>query len=152
MKPARRTGCARSYIPYSSCMQMQPSANSPSAKIRPPSITMNSAKAIAGTAAISRALRSERCLRGAVPEGPRAGAGVILTMFNELDTGTFKGAFVLPDHVPLNDHLGDDFQSAKFGEGRRIIKRYRGPVQNHEMAGMKKERTGQAKLGPVLCG
>ena len=41
-------------------MQMQPSTNSPSANTRPPSITMNRAKAIAGTAASSRAPRSER--------------------------------------------------------------------------------------------
>src|ERR1700722_14073296 len=59
MKPARRTGCARPNMPYSSCRQMHPSANRPSAKITPPSTTRKIAKAIAGTAAIRRAPRSE---------------------------------------------------------------------------------------------
>src|SRR4029077_12793466 len=61
-------------------MQMHPSTNSPSVKTRPPSITRNSATAIAGIAASSRAPRSERSRRGApllerVPRAPRARGG-----------------------------------------------------------------------------
>src|SRR6516162_9159111 len=62
-KPARRTGRARAYMPYSSCKHTQPSRNRPRAYTKPPSITRNSAKAIAGTAASTRADRSERRLR-----------------------------------------------------------------------------------------
>src|SRR6202020_1552637 len=50
---------------------MQPSTNSPSAKITPPSITRNSATAIAGPATSSRAPRSEvRSLRPRSPLAP----------------------------------------------------------------------------------
>src|ERR1700678_4421331 len=54
-------------------MQMQPSANRPSANTSPPSITRNRAMAIAGTAASTRALRSERCppVDGPLAEGLR---------------------------------------------------------------------------------
>src|SRR5271166_4912312 len=44
-------------------MQTAPSTNTPATNTRPPSITRNSASAIAGTAAITRALRSERSRR-----------------------------------------------------------------------------------------
>src|SRR5271163_3376341 len=59
MKPARRAGWARSYIPYSSCMHAAPSTSIPSVNTSPPSITRNSATAMAGTAASTRAPRSE---------------------------------------------------------------------------------------------
>ena len=54
-----RGGRARTSQRARAC-RPQPSANTPSAKIRPPSITMNSANAIAGSAASTRAARSER--------------------------------------------------------------------------------------------
>src|SRR5947209_7866839 len=60
MNPARRTGCARSYIANSSCMQMQPSTNSPAANTRPPASTRTSASATAGRAVSARAPSSER--------------------------------------------------------------------------------------------
>src|SRR5207302_11391052 len=44
----------------SSCMQMTPNSSSPSVNTTPPSITRNSATAIAGSATITRAPRSER--------------------------------------------------------------------------------------------
>src|SRR5690242_20075695 len=71
-KPARRTGWARAYMAYSSCMHTQPSTNSPSVKMRPPSMTRNRATAIAGTAARMRARRSEGASRGSLRRRARA--------------------------------------------------------------------------------
>src|ERR1700675_2286412 len=55
-------------------MQTAPSTSTPSVKINPPSITRNSATAIAGIAVIARALRSERCLDAAERRPARAPA------------------------------------------------------------------------------
>src|SRR5438552_18823344 len=70
MKPARRAGRARSYIPYSSCRHTHPKTNSPRAKSEPPTMTRNRARAIAGRAASTRAPRSEGFWRA----WPRAAA------------------------------------------------------------------------------
>ncbi len=49
-KPTKSTGLTRRIIEYSSCSAATPRRISPSARISPPEITMNSAKAIAGIA------------------------------------------------------------------------------------------------------
>ena len=58
-------------------------------------------------------------------------AGVVLPMLDELDRRAFERRLVLPDHVALDEQLGDDLKPAKLGERRRISQRFRG-TSRHE--------------------
>ena len=57
--------------------------------------------------------------------------GVILSVLNEFDAGTFEGTFMLSDHVAFDDHLGNDFETAETSQGRRIVNRVGGSEESH---------------------
>src|ERR1700712_2940518 len=113
MNPPSREGWVKENIANSSCRQTMPSRTRPPTKNQPPASTMNSAKAIAGTAATMRAPSSEpperrgarraRCrggggTRSAAPVAPRA-TGVLGEAALERGTVEVGPQFVAHDEL-----------------------------------------------------
>src|SRR4051812_45772973 len=101
MNPARRTGCAASSIQNASCRHTHPSAISPMVNGHSPSTTIATANAIAGTAAITRAARSELWLRALAATEPALAGAVLLQRRLERLAGEVGPQLVAEDELGI---------------------------------------------------
>src|SRR3954449_7175065 len=98
-KPARRTGCAPPSMTNDSCRQTQPSRITPAANHQLPATTMATAKAIAGTAAMTRAARSELWLRRLAATEPPLARAILLQRGLERLAGEVGPQLVAEDQL-----------------------------------------------------